>query len=160
MQRKRLLTALVGGLMGGAGCVMVNSRGEAGWMSEYLKASAGLSASQNASLNRLSWNRSDRRYRADKRKRLRYDNAPTAYFWACTYCARQVSRLLDSLVRSSRRLGATAATCGRTRWQAGLSPGIGHAANCRRDRQPCNSPRLAGAHRCQGILCAAYHRVF
>src|SRR5258708_2416833 len=97
-QRKHWLTALAGVLMSDAGCVMANSRTAAGWMSRYLKASAGLSVSRSVLPNRLSSNRNARHFRTDEQVRLRYDNAPTAYFWACTYCARQVSRLLDGLV--------------------------------------------------------------
>jgi hypothetical protein len=76
--------ALAGGRMSGAGCVMASSHAAAGWMSRCLRVRAGLSGSQSASLNRSSWNRNARRYRADKRKKLRYDNAPTAYFQDCT----------------------------------------------------------------------------
>src|SRR5260370_31669876 len=97
-QRKRWLTARAGVPMSGAGCVMANSHAAVGWMSRYLKVHAGPSAHQSASQNRLSSYRNARHFRTDERKRLSYDNAPTAYFQARTYCTRQVSRLLDGLV--------------------------------------------------------------
>src|SRR5881296_2970779 len=83
-QRKRWLTALAGGLMNGAGCVMESSHAAAGWMKGCLKASAGRNVSQSVLPTRSSWNRNARRCRTDEQKRLRYDDAATVYFQACT----------------------------------------------------------------------------
>src|SRR5437016_728273 len=82
MRRKLWQTALVGELMSGAGCAMASFHAAVGWTSESLKVRAGLSASQNVLPSRSSWNRNARLLKAGEQKRLRYDDAATAYFQA------------------------------------------------------------------------------